>query len=194
MERQIIEIDEDLCNGCGLCIPGCHEGALKIIDGKARLVGDTLCDGLGACLGDCPQGALRVVKREAEAFREEHTLQQWPVQWNLVPVQAPFLDEADLLLCADCVPFAYADFHQKLLAGRVLLVGCPKFDNVTAYTEKLLRIFETRTIRSVTVAKMEVPCCSGIAGLTKRALAASGKVIPYAEITISVEGRVLPQF
>ena len=233
MERLIIEIDEELCNGCGACIPGCHEGALQIIDGKARLVGDALCDGLGACVGDCPQGALRVINREAKAFRDEpevaqhgpssllqepllvnrpvsagcpgsrarvlanplknsrSALQQWPVQWNLVPVSAPFLEQADLLLCADCVPFAYADFHNRLLPGRVLMVGCPKFDNVTAYCEKLTQILQTRNIRSITVVKMEVPCCSGIAALTKKALNSSGKSLPYAEVTVSVEGHLL---
>ncbi|NNM54873.1 MAG: 4Fe-4S binding protein [Spirochaetales bacterium] len=232
MERLIIEIDEELCNGCGACIPGCHEGALQILDGKARLVGDALCDGLGACLGDCPQGALRVVNREAEAFREElatvaqpkmlvspptapgcpgsrvrmlgnpslqpsqgfqpsrSALQQWPVQWNLVPVSAPFLEQADLLLCADCVPFAYADFHRQLLPGHVLMVGCPKFDDVAAYSEKLTRILQTRTIRSITVVKMDVPCCSGIAALTKRSLSASGKNLPYAEVTVTVDGHL----
>ncbi len=226
MERLIIEIDEELCNGCGECIPGCHEGALQIVDGKARLVGDALCDGLGACLRDCPQGALRVVNREAEAFREElvevpqlkrpvspptapgcpgsrvrmlgnpslqnsgSALQQWPVQWNLVPVSAPFLEQADLLLCADCVPFAYAAFHRQLLPGRVLMVGCPKFDDTAAYGEKLTRILQTRTIRSITVVKMEVPCCSGIAALTKRAITASGKTVPYAEVTVTVDGHL----
>ncbi len=226
MERLIIEIDEDLCNGCGACIPGCHEGALQIVDGKARLVGDALCDGLGACLRDCPQGALRVVNREAEAFREElvavpllktpvssptpsgcpgsrvrllgnpalqnsrSALQQWPVQWHLVPVSAPFLEQADLLLCADCVPFSYADFHRQLLPGRVLMVGCPKFDDVTAYSEKLTRILQTRSIRSITVVKMEVPCCSGIAALTKRAIKASGKSLPYSEVTVTVDGHL----
>ncbi|MFA4889604.1 MAG: 4Fe-4S binding protein [Candidatus Omnitrophota bacterium] len=149
-KRKIIKIDQEKCNGCGLCIPNCPEGALQVIDGKARLISDLFCDGLGACLGHCPQGAISFEEREAEKYQEKvvsleaapaakqaSQLSQWPIQLNLVPAFAPFLQGAGLLICADCVPFAYADFHRDLLAGRILLVGCPKFDDLKLYEEKL---------------------------------------------------------
>jgi len=198
VKREIIEIDEELCNGCGQCIPNCAEGALKIIDGKARVVDDVYCDGLGACLGHCPQGALRVVERDAPEFDEEavheylktlereqpvscttvasltpthepspenkqgSALRQWPVQLNLVPIKAPFWNNADLLLMADCVAVAQPELHSKLIDGRSIMVGCPKFDNGQHYVDKLTEILKQNSVRSLTVATMEVPCCSGL--------------------------------
>ncbi|MCE5252343.1 4Fe-4S binding protein [bacterium] len=210
MIRKIIEIDEEKCTGCGLCVPNCVEGALRIIDGKARLVSETYCDGLGACLGECPEGALSIEEREAGEFDEEAVqkylapeshrsddmlsacsggcpgslartfdtadtdtvktdtpepsqLRHWPVQLMLVPPRAPFLKGADIVVCADCVPFAVPDFHHRYLKGRAVLVGCPKLDNLPYYREKLLEIFrESKPVR-ITVLRMEVPCCSGIA-------------------------------
>jgi len=218
--RKIVQIAEEKCNGCGECIPNCAEGALKIIDGKARLVSDRHCDGLGACLGTCPQGAIMIVEREADEFDEAavgaradmpkgcvapdaapHTarteqsagpsaLSQWPVQLSLVPVNAPFLKGADVLLAADCVPFALADFHARLLRGRKLLIGCPKLDDCGPYVEKLAQILKQNDIRSLTVAHMEVPCCFGLIALAKRAAAESGKQVPVEEVILSVQGDV----
>jgi len=218
--RKIVQIAEEKCNGCGECIANCAEGALKIIDGKARLVGDRHCDGLGACLGTCPQGAIMITEREADEFDEAaagaradmpkgraapdaapHTaraeqsagpsaLSQWPVQLSLVPVNAPFLKGADVLLAADCVPFALADFHARLLRGRKLLIGCPKLDDCGLYVEKLAQILKQNDIRSLTVAHMEVPCCFGLIALAKRAAAESGKQVPVEEVILSVQGDV----
>ena len=291
MLREILEIDEAKCDGCGDCVPSCAEGALQVVDGKVRLVGDALCDGLGACLGECPQGALKVVQRDAPAF-DEHAvarrlrewtapgqgpvrrpsaagarpspggtstapplagpgpsaapgpsaprrpslavmqapaespgggcpgsrsreiaprlagapaapgtrgapvpspsaLAHWPVQLELVSPRAPWLAGADLLVAADCVPFAYADFHRDFLAGRRVLVGCPKLDDVRGYVEKLAAVFREAAPRSVAVVKMEVPCCSGIAWAVREALAASGRSIPLVESTVGVEGNRL---
>lgn len=304
MIRGIITIDEEKCDGCGLCVPNCPEGALQMIDGKARLVSDLFCDGLGACIGHCPQGAITIEEREAgeyderkvmenivkqgenvirahlehlmehgqndlveeatdylieqditvpEIEREEveskiavggetggnpgrrvpkhgiaasgHTgaaecgcpgsrvmdlsevgehdspagpavsrpsrLRQWPVQIMLVPPFAPYLNNADLLIAADCVPFAYADFHDDLLRDKVLLVGCPKLDNADYYVEKLTKIFEQNDIKSVTIAHMEVPCCFGMMNIVNSAVSASGKGIPVDNVTISVKGRIM---
>ncbi len=278
MKRKIIKIDHELCDGCGLCLPGCPEGALQIIDGKARLVSDLFCDGLGACVGECPQGALTVEEREAEPYDEarvmeeivpqgpatilahlEHLrehgekeylsraldflkkrnieipeefeqkrtggsgdpgtggcpgarivefsgngkdqpasmgpapsrLRQWPVQLNLVPPAAPFLEGSDLLVTADCVPIAYGGFHEDLLKGRTVVCGCPKFDDAGAYRERLAGYFRQHEIKSVTVARMEVPCCSGLTALARGALADSGKEIPFRETVISVRGEKL---
>lgn len=254
MKRKIVEFDESRCDGCGDCIPSCAEGAIQLVNGKARLVGDLLCDGLGACLGDCDKGAIRIVEREAEAFDEVAVerrlaasrpaprpklpatlmaapgggcpgsraldlaapaprrglavvgpepepmrpaaggsrLSQWPVQLHLVPTRAPYFQGADLLLAADCVPFAYARFHDDLLAGRRVVVGCPKLDDNQAYAAKLADLFRVSGIRSVTVAKMEVPCCGGIAWAARQALAQSGKVLPYREVTVGIRGELLP--
>lgn len=236
-KRKIIKIDEDRCNGCGLCISNCAEGALKIIDGKARVVKDSFCDGLGACIGHCPQDALEIVEREAEDFNLEeamnhksvghHTgggcpgsrmrvlnnsgsnaarpaaadscdvevkiksqLGQWPVQLSLVPVSAPFYHNADLLVTADCVPFAYPNYHLELLKGKALAIGCPKLDDVEAYTEKLTRIFENNDLRSVTVAFMEVPCCMGIVRAIENAEVYSGKDIPIYKVRIGINGEM----
>ncbi|MDD5730321.1 MAG: 4Fe-4S binding protein [Candidatus Omnitrophica bacterium] len=210
-KRKIIKIDEEKCSGCGLCLPNCPEGAIQVIDGKARLISDSFCDGLGACIGHCPKGAIIIEERQAASYdelkamrntvkqapkflKEEKTaLRQWPVQLMLVPVQAPFLEGADLLIAADCVAFAYADFHKGLLKDKVLLVGCPKLDDVSIYQEKISAILAANNIKSVTCAHMEVPCCFGFVGLIKEAIENSGKDIPYEDITISVKGAICKQ-
>jgi Pyruvate/2-oxoacid:ferredoxin oxidoreductase delta subunit len=214
VKRSIIQIDEDKCNGCGLCVPSCAEGAIQIVDGKARLVSEKFCDGLGACLGECPEGALEVIEREAEDFDEEAVkahlevasagssdsapaqsrpsmLGQWPVQLMLVPADAPYFQNADLLVCADCVPFALADFHGELLKGKTLVVGCPKLDDVDFYVQKLKAIFSKSRINSVTVAVMEVPCCNGLLQAVYEAADASGKVIPVYPVKVGIKGQIL---
>lgn len=276
-KRKIIKIDEEKCNGCGLCIPNCPEGAIQIIDKKARLISDLFCDGLGACLGHCPLGAITIEEREAEEYDEKrvmanivkqgknvikahlthlkdhkqqeylsqaiellkdkgienplkdnpykakglHThgfsgcpgskmmdfrksqhsvvqndaslkpesqLGQWPVQISLVPPFAPYLQDADLLIAADCVPFAYADFHQDLLKNKALLVGCPKLDDLELYQEKITNVLKTNNIKSITYAHMEVPCCFGLIGIIKSAIQESDKDIPFTEAIISIKG------
>lgn len=272
-KRKIIKIDEEKCNGCGECIPSCPEGALQIIDGKARLVSDLSCDGLGACIGDCPQDAISIEEREAEPYDEkkvmesivrggpnvikahlhhlkEHRqhqylkqaeaflkekdipipaqgdkkealpcgcpgtmvqdfgsgedeagpesgpvrvkseLRQWPVQIMLVPPSAPYLKDADLLIAADCAPFAYANFHQHLLRGKALLVGCPKLDDAEFYKKKITEILKQNPVRSITCAHLEVPCCFGLVNLIKAAIAASGKDIPFNAVTIGIKGEI----
>ena len=284
-EREIITIDGEKCNGCGNCVPGCPEGALQIIDDKARLISDLFCDGLGACIGDCPEDAISIIKREAEPYDEvrvmqnivkqgentikahlEHLknhgetgflkqatdyleengienplekevkekqgcgsgegedklpcgcpgskvmdlrddnktdtadentgakqrseLRQWPVQIHLVPVNAPYFDNAELLIAADCVPFAYADFHRGLLKNKILLVGCPKLDDAGFYKDKITDILKENNIKSVTIAHMEVPCCFGLVKLVNEALADSGKDIPVDDITVKVNGEI----
>lgn len=242
IKRQIIEIDDELCDGCGQCVPTCAEGAIEIIDGKARLVADKYCDGLGACLGECPTGALSVVEREAEEFDEEaveeylglkaqreshqeatlpcgcpstqiqtfvpHTscqglgepsmykssasaLSHWPVQIRLVPPNAPFLKGAHLLVAADCVPVAYPSFHQDFLKGKVVMVGCPKFDDVKEYVGRFAEIFRMADIKSITVPIMEVPCCSGLPVIIKNAMEEAKKEIPVELVVISARGEVL---
>ena len=264
MKREIIRIDEEKCDGCGNCVTACAEGAIAIIDGKARLVSDTYCDGLGACIGDCPRGALTIETREADVFDEqavkEHLssevpqatgssqaaghpkvtgppqpsgasstaaagcaftcpgsasrvltrsgdapattgtsdaatpaaqLGQWPVQLHLVPVTAPYFQDADLLISADCAPFAFADFHRKFLRGRALVVGCPKLDDVDAYRRKLAEIFRQNEIRMIEVAYIEVPCCFGLVRLVQTALKDSGKDIPLVLTRIGVRGEIL---
>ena len=281
LKRKIMKIDEEKCNGCGLCIPNCPEGALQIIDGKARLVSDLFCDGLGACIGHCPQGAIDIEEREAEKYDEKKVMDNivkqgkntiiahlkhlkehgefgylkeamdylvtkgikvrpgdlmetpcagsggcpgsrvvdsrigdrylfsgkeqnrkkvhvpnsqlgtWPVQLKLVPAFAPFLDGADILIAADCVPFAYADFHEDLLKGKVLLVGCPKLDDASYYKEKISQIIVNNDIKSITHAHMEVPCCFGFLSIIKDAIAQSGKNVPFEDVTISIKGERL---
>jgi len=239
--RKIVSIDEEKCNGCGLCIPNCAEGALQIIDGKAKLVSEKFCDGLGACLGHCPQDAITVTEREAQDFDEKAVeahlhkkesqpqpepqplftgcpssramhfkvpeshveadpaapsvsmLSHWPVQLKLVPIQAPYFQDADLLVTADCVPFAYPDFHRDFMKGRVVVVGCPKLDDVQYYKEKLTEIFRTNAIKSVTTPYMEVPCCFGLVKATEDAIAASGKNIPIKKIKIGIRGEIKPE-
>jgi ferredoxin len=220
MKRTIIKIDQEKCTGCGLCVPACAEGALQIIDGKARLVSEKFCDGLGACLGKCPVGALTVETREAEEFDEEAaqaherstlinenacpsvqvttsssdprkevvTLSQWPIQLLLVPVTAPFLKSADLVIAADCVGFAYPNFHVDFLKGRKLIIGCPKLDDVQFYRKKLETLFKEAQPRSVTVVNMEIPCCSGLYKVVKEALASAGVNVPLKQENIGIKG------
>jgi len=271
-ERNIIRIEEDKCNGCGLCIPNCPEGAIRIIDGKARLISDLFCDGLGACLGYCPQGAISIEKRQAGEYSEKEVMHNivkqgnnvirahlehlrahnegsllreassylkeksianpltepaatnsdlpcgclgpkvtdfrdeiktpksdtkarriselghWPLQLMLVPPQAPFLKGADLLIAADCVPFSYAAFHEDLLKDKVLLVGCPKLDNIEIYRQKLNQVICNNNLKSITHVHMEVPCCFGLVNIIKEAISASGQDLPFQEIIISIKG------
>ena len=219
MKRRIIEIDQDKCNGCGACADACHEGAIGMLDGKAKLLRDDYCDGLGDCLPTCPTGAITFVEREAAAYEKqgmkrpcgcpgshsrkiEHTecaceeaphtepvsrLSQWPVQIKLVPVNAPYFDGAKLLIAADCTAYAYAAFHERFIRGHITLVGCPKLDSVD-YSEKLTEIIRNNDIRSVTVVRMEVPCCGGLEMATKKALQQSGKFIPWQVVTVTVNG------
>jgi len=278
-KRKIIKINEDKCNGCGSCIPNCPEGAMQIIDAKARLISDLFCDGLGSCIGHCPQGAISIEEREAAtyderrvmenivkqgenvihahlkhlqehgqreyykqaieylkeshrkasareepsgsklgacfsgcpgtkimdlrkeeespkqekpAYKSESQLRQWPVQLMLIPAAAPYLNNADLLIAADCVPFAYADFHQELLKGKTLLVGCPKLDDTEIYQEKINQILKHNTIKSITYVHMEVPCCFGFVSIIKQAIAQSAKDIAFEEVTISIKGERFP--
>ncbi len=232
VKRKIVKIDEEKCNGCGECIPNCAEGALKIVDGKAKIVKDMYCDGLGACLGHCPQDAIEIIEREADAFDEEavheyletqkaleiapacncstthamhqpveaeeteetpdqaSSLRQWPIQLNLVPIKAPYWKDADLLVMADCVAVSYPDLHKNLLKGRRVAIGCPKFDNGQHYVDKLTEILKQNTIRSMTVAIMEVPCCRGLERIADMALKASGKMIPTQKLVVSIKGDV----
>ncbi|MFH1483113.1 MAG: 4Fe-4S binding protein [Chloroflexota bacterium] len=250
--RKIVRIDEEKCNGCGLCVPGCVEGALQVVDGKARLISETYCDGLGACLGECPEGAITIEERMAEKFDEEaakqhvapqapacscagsavghpgtqteaerlpcgcpgsavrqfeaqagvgappvpqplagSALSQWPVQLTLVPPTAPFLKQADLLLVADCVPFAYAGFHRDMLRGHALLVACPKLDDFQAHRQKLTEILRQSGAKSLTVVHVEVPCCHGLVHMAREAMLASGRAIPLKERIIGVRGELI---
>ena len=198
MIRKIIHIDEDKCNGCGICATACHEGAIDIIDGKAKLVRENFCDGMGDCLPACPTGAITFEEREAPAYDEaavmkakqsDRTLMNWPVQIKLVPVCAPYFDGADLLIAADCTAYAYAGFHREILKDRVTLIGCPKLDAID-YSTKLAEIVRNNNIRSVTIVRMEVPCCGGLEMAAANALKASGKLIPWQVVTITVEGKI----
>jgi ferredoxin len=241
IKRKIVHIDEDKCNGCGLCIPNCAEGALKIVGGKAKLVSDVFCDGLGACLGHCPQDAIKIIERESEDFDEKavethlheikkkesqrspaksHSvphgcpgaqlkefqrkaassqtteagpseLTQWPIQLNLVPPMAPFLKGADVVVVADCVPAAYPNFHQGILRGKKMVMGCPKFDDVEHYVEKLAQMIATAGLKSIAVAIMEVPCCSVLSRAVQEAIKISNTNIPFEEIIISLRGEKL---
>ena len=240
MIRQMIKIDEELCNGCGLCIDACHESALALVDGKAKLIRDDYCDGLGNCLPACPTGAISFEEREALPFNEEEVLRniekskeesnemktekvftscpgsrmmelnnrtnpashvedsreelpsnlrQWPVQIQLVPATAPYFQNADILIAADCTAFAYRDIH-SFMKNKITLIGCPKLDEVD-YSEKLTAILSNNNIKSVTILRMEVPCCGGIVHAAKTAFLQSGKMVPWRVITISTDGRVL---
>ena len=280
--RKIVKIDEDICNGCGNCIPNCPEGALQIIDDKARVISDLFCDGLGACIGECPEEAISIEEREAEKYderkvmanvvkqgsnvikahlehlrdhgqteyfdqavqyldekeienhlgsegssedsaedlksfascpgekmmdrrgeeeqvdegeftRQKSQLRQWPVQINLVPTNAPYFENADLLIAADCVPFAYADFHRDLLKDKILMIGCPKLDDAEFYRDKIAEIIKNNNINSITVAHMEVPCCFGLVKIIDEALKVSGKDVPVKDINIGVKGEVLAE-
>jgi Pyruvate/2-oxoacid:ferredoxin oxidoreductase delta subunit len=246
MIRQMVEIDEEKCNGCGDCVPSCAEGAIQIINGKAKLISDNLCDGLGACLGDCPLGAINVVEREAGEYDEdavhehlkeigreplpEHDepvapaaggcpsarvmnfngspveetaevasrpsrltprpshLTQWPVQLHLLPPTASFFQNADVVLAADCVAFAYTDFHEDFLKGKALAIACPKLDDTSPYVEKLTAMITQSNIKSLTVLHMEVPCCNGLTFMAKQAIADSGRDIPFETVCIGISG------
>ena len=198
MLRKIIKIDEEKCNGCGACATACHEGAIEMINGKAKLTREDYCDGLGDCLPACPVDAISFEEREAPAYNEaavlaskqKSTLSQWPVQIKLVAVNAPFFEQADLLIAADCTAFAYANFHNEFIRNHITLVGCPKLDAVD-YAEKLTEILANNNIKSITVTRMQVPCCGGIEFAVKRALTASGKTIPWKVVTISTDGEIL---
>lgn len=192
MIRKIIEIQEEKCNGCGLCASACHEGAIGMVDGKARLLREDYCDGLGDCLPQCPTGAITFVEREAAPYDEAgiSRLRQWPCQIKLVPVNAPYFHKAKLLLAADCTAYAYADFHRDFMKGKITLIGCPKLDGAD-YSEKLTEIIKNNDIRSVTILRMEVPCCGGLEMAVKKALQNSGKFLPWQVVTISTEGQIL---
>ena len=200
MIRRIIQIDEDKCNGCGLCAKACHEGAIGMVNGKAQLMREDYCDGLGDCLPACPMNAISFEEREAPAYNEaavlaakqakESQLQNFPVQIKLVPPNAPWFNGADLLIAADCTAFAYANFHKDFMKGKVTLVGCPKLDGVN-YAEKLTQIFAGNDIRSITVVRMTVPCCGGLPFAVKTAVDASGKHIPVEIVTIKPDGQIL---
>jgi len=215
MIRKIVEINEEKCVGCGLCANTCREGAIGIVDGKAKLLKDDYCDGLGNCLPACPTDAIRIVEREAAAFSKQEMkenqkrvkkegqysgisveevsgseLRQWPVQIELVPINALYFEDAKLLIAADCTAYAYANFHQEFMRNKVTLIGCPKLDEVD-YSEKLTEIIRENNIKSVTAVRMEVPCCGGIEHAVKQALQASGKFIPWQVVTISTEGNLL---
>ena len=223
MIRKIIQISEDKCNGCGACATACHEGAIAMVNGKAKLIRDDYCDGLGDCLPACPTGAITFVEREAAAYNEEAVLEnkkkhgalhagqaqaegaakathvqtqsrlsQWPVQIKLVPVNAPYFDGARLLIAADCTAYAYAAFHEKFIKGHITLVGCPKLDDIN-YADKLTAIIRENNIKSVTVVRMEVPCCGGLEAAARQALQDSGKFIPWQVATISVDGKLLDE-
>ena len=192
MIRKIIEIQEEKCNGCGLCASACHEGAIGMVDGKARLLREDYCDGLGDCLPQCPTGAITFVEREAAPYDEAgiSRLRQWPCQIKLVPVNAPYFHKAKLLIAADCTAYTYADFHRDFMKGKITLIGCPKLDGAD-YSEKLTEIIKNNDIRSVTILRMEVPCCGGLEMAVKKALQNSGKFLPWQVVTISTEGQIL---
>ena len=236
MVRKIIHIDEEACNGCGACAKACHEGAIGMVNGKARLLRDDYCDGLGDCLPACPVNAITFVEREAAPYdqaaglarqaaaqaaqsaplpcgcpgsaarslsrpartaapapaQQESELMQWPVQIKLVPVNAPYFDGARLLIAADCTAYAYAAFHERFIKGHITLVGCPKLDSVD-YSEKLTEIIRENDIKSVTVVRMEVPCCGGLELAAKKALQQSGKFIPWQVVTVTVDGRLVEE-
>ena len=232
VKRSIVKIDEEKCDGCGSCVPSCAEGALRIIDGKAKLVSEVYCDGLGACLGECPQGAITIEESTAEEYNEEATkvhleemiqeeepavgcdstnvaqfvesgtdvnemvsrrslLGHWPVQLTLVPATAPFLQDADLVIAADCVPFAYPGFHHDFLKDHALVVACPKLDDFQAHLARLTEILKQSSVNSLKVVHMEVPCCSGLVYMARQAIQQSGKDIPMEEITIGIKGEIM---
>ncbi|MEG0070304.1 MAG: 4Fe-4S binding protein [Raoultibacter sp.] len=195
MLRKIICIDEDSCTGCGLCVTACHEGAIALINGKARLIRDDYCDGLGDCLPACPEGAISFEEREAAAYSvptaaHVSELTQWPIQIKLASPQAAYFYDADVLVAADCTAFAYGDFHRDFICDHVVLIGCPKLD-AGDYSEKLTAIFAVNPPRSVTVVRMEVPCCAGIEAAAARAIENSGCTPRFETVTIGLDGRIV---
>ncbi|WP_251861916.1 4Fe-4S binding protein [Clostridium sp. Marseille-Q2269] len=246
MIRKIVNIDKEKCNGCGLCVTACHEGAMELIDGKAVLISDEYCDGLGDCLPECPTGAIKIVEREAVEYNEElvekrmaikksleekeekmpcgcpgtmakaikrpikksnlkieqkdyknneranmdSELQQWPIQIKLVNTKAPYLQNADLLIAGDCTAYAYGDFHKQFIKDSITLIGCPKLDDNEYYKEKIAEILENNNIKSITVVRMEVPCCGGIVNAVKKAMLKSETIVPFNEVIISTDGRI----
>ena len=200
MMRKIIKIDAKKCNGCGACATACHEGAIQMIDGIATLTREDYCDGLGDCLPACPTNAISFEEREAPAYNEEAVrkakmhkggeLSQWPVQIKLVPVNAPYFEGANLLIAADCTAYAYGDFHSRFIRNRITLIGCPKLDEGD-YAEKLTQIITNNNIKSLTIVRMEVPCCGGIENAARRALKASGKFIPWQVVTVKTDGQIM---
>ncbi len=233
VKRKIIKIDEEKCDGCGLCIDACHEGAIQLIDGKAKLVSDIYCDGLGDCIGECPQGAITFEEREALPYDEEAVkkrmdahhnpksdcgcpgsavrsmendnlndeeditlssrLSNWPIQLRLMPINAPYLRNANLVIAADCVSFSYADFHRRFLHNRVLIIGCPKLDNASSYLDKLTEMFRTNKIRSINVVYMEVPCCLGLLNLVIQAVEDSESQTEVTATKISIDGKLIEE-
>jgi len=240
MKRKIVEINEDKCNGCGLCAKACHEGAIQMVDGKAKLISDEYCDGLGDCLPACPADAIKIIERDALEYNEElvkekmekakkaqdtlpcgcpgtaarkierkpesavriekreedpaeavSELRQWPVQLKLVNTKASFWDNADILVAADCTAYAYAGFHKDFIKDRITVIGCPKLDDAKFYEEKLADILKSNNIRSITVVRMEVPCCGGIVSAVKSAMLSAQVIVPYKEVVISTDGRII---
>lgn len=245
MIRKIVDIDKEKCNGCGLCIHACHEGAIELVEGKAVLISDEYCDGLGDCLPECPTGAIKIIERESEEYNEElvmekmnerkktvennklpcgcpgtaakkiarkplsvvstikakekdnndglltSELRQWPVQLKLINPQAAYLQDANLLVAADCTAYAYADFHREFIKDHITVIGCPKLDDIQYYEEKLTEIIRTNNIKSITVVRMEVPCCAGIVNAVKRAMLNAKIIVPYKEVTVTTDGNLL---
>lgn len=240
MIRDIIHIDEEKCNGCGLCITACHEGAIELVDGKARLIGDEYCDGLGDCLPECPMDAISIVQRKGKAFDEEAVkrrleelkgqeedlpcgcpgsmsreirrsdktesvgredsdlgsdvqseLSQWPVQLSLINTRASYLEGAHLLIAADCTAYAYGNFHRDFIRGKVTIIGCPKLDDNSYYREKLTDILLNNTVASITVVRMDVPCCGGIVTSVKGAMLDAGIIVPYSEVIVNTQGEII---
>lgn len=241
MKRDIISIDENKCNGCGICISGCHEGAIELVNGKAKLISDEYCDGLGDCLPQCPTDAIKIIQRDAADYdlkavelKKDHSnkpnlpcgcpgtmeksikrnvglnvnseltktdkdvdvtvaseLNQWPIQLKLVNSKAGFLNGADILIAADCTAYAYGDFHKEFIKGRVALIGCPKLDDNAYYVEKIREILKNNNIKSITVVRMEVPCCAGIVSSVKEAMLTAGIIVPYREVTIGINGIII---
>ncbi|MDF2505686.1 4Fe-4S binding protein [Clostridium sp.] len=250
MKRKIVKIHEEKCNGCGICVKACHEGAIQIIDGKAKVISDEYCDGLGDCLPGCPEGAIEIIEREAVEYSEEAVqklkeeknknakkkdgvqampcgcpgtaakaivrkpnnsiskiklntnveseennseLRQWPVQLKLINTRAPYLKEANLLVAADCTAYAYANFHKDFIKDHITVIGCPKLDDVKYYEEKLAEILTLNDIKSITVVRMEVPCCGGIVNAVKTAMLNSQTIVPYREVIVGTEGNIISQ-